>query len=72
MAALAWDIKVPELEMLTSLEFESSAQDVHQELHQVFRGCENVREENESDDNRKLFVEAEGLVEGAVVDEDGK
>ena len=67
-----WVINAPKLEMYTSLEFESSAQDVHEELHHVFRGCENVREENESDDDGELSVEAEGLIEGAVVDEDGE
>ena len=67
-----WVINGPELEMPTSLEFESSAQDVHQELHQVFRGCEDVREENEANNDRELLVEAEGLVEGAVVDKDRK
>ena len=72
MAALAWVINVPESEMLTSLEFESSAQNVHQEFHQVFRGCENVREEDEANDDRELFVETEGLVEGAVIDKDRK
>lgn len=54
------------------MEFEFSAQDVHQQLHHCVHGCEGVREEDESNDDGKLLVEAEGLVEGAVVDEDGE
>ena len=56
--------------MQTSLEFEFSAQNVHQQLHHRVHGCESVREEDEPNNNGELLVEAKGLVEGTVVDED--
>ena len=63
-------IDVTVLEMLPSLEFELSAQYVHQQLHHRVHRCKSIREEDESYDDRELLVEAEGLIEGAVVDED--
>lgn len=60
------------METLTSLEFEFSAQNVHQQFHHRVHGCEGIREEDEANDDGKLLVEPEGLVEGAVVDEDGE
>lgn len=60
------------MDNLTSLEFKFSAQDVHQQLHHCVHGCEGVREKDESNDDGKLLVEAERLVEGAVVDEYGE
>ena len=50
----------------------SSAQNVHQQLHHCVHGCEGIREEDETNDDGELLVEAEGLVEGAVIDEDGE
>ena len=58
--------------MHTSLEFKFSAQYVHQQLHHRVHGCEGVREEDEANDDGEFLMEAEGLVEGAVVDEDGE
>lgn len=58
--------------MHTSFEFEFSAQYVHQQLHHRVHGCENIREEDEPNDDRKLLVEAKRLVEGAVIDKDGE
>ena len=58
--------------MPTSLEFEFSTQDVHQQLYHRVHGCESVREKDKSNDDGELVVEAEGLVEGAVVDKDGE
>ena len=56
--------------MQTSLEFEFSAQNVHQQLHHRIHGCESVREEDKPNDDGEFLVEAKGLVEGTVVDED--
>ena len=67
---LVWFMDKPELEMLTSLELKFPAQNVHQQLHHGVHGCESIREEDESNDDRELLVEAEGLVKGAIVDED--
>ena len=58
------------MQMPTSLEFEFPAQNIHQQLHHRVHGCERIREEDESNDDWELLVEAEGLVKGAVVDED--
>ena len=57
---------------LTSLKFELSAQNVHQQLHHRVHGREGVRKKDKPNDDGKFFVKAEGLVEGAVVDKDGK
>ena len=54
------------------MEFELSTQNVHQQLHHGVHGCEGVREEDEANDDGKVLVKAEGLVKGAVVDEDGE
>lgn len=54
------------------MEFEFSAQNVHQQLHHGVHGCQGVREEDEANDDGEFLVEAEGLVERAVVDEDGE
>ena len=59
-----------EVETYTGLELELSAQNVHQQLHHRVHWGEGVREEDEANDDREFLVEAEGLVEGAVVDED--
>lgn len=58
--------------MHTSLKFEFPAQNVHQQLHRSVHGCEGVREEDEANDDGKLLVEAERLVEGSIVNEDGE
>lgn len=60
------------MENQTSLEFKLSAQNIHQQLHHRVHRCEGVREEDEANDDGELLVEAKGLVEGAVVDEDGE
>lgn len=60
------------MEDQTSLKFKFSTEDIHQQLHHRVHGCEGVREEDESDDDGELLVKAEGLVKGAVVDEDGE
>lgn len=60
------------MQMPTSLEFEFPAQDVHQQLHYRVHRRERVGEEDESNDDGELPVETKGLVEGAVVDEDGE
>ncbi len=57
---------------LVRLELEFSGQDVHEELDDGVHGCQSIREEDEADYDGALVVEAEGLVEGAVVDEDGE
>lgn len=54
------------------MKLELSAQNVHQQLHHRVHGCEGVREKDEANYDGKLFVKAEGLVEGAIIDEDGK
>ena len=56
----------------TGLEFKSPAEDVHQELHDRVHGGQDIGKEDEADDDGKLLVEAKGLVEGTVVDEDGE
>jgi len=56
----------------TCLEFESSAQDIHQKLHHGIHGCKSVGEQDKSNDDRKLFIEAKRLIQRAVVDEDGE
>ena len=58
------------LRKLIGLEFVLSAEDVHQELDDCVHWCESVREEDEPDYDWEFVVEAEGLVEGFVVDED--
>ena len=54
------------------MEFEFSAQNVHQQLHHGVHGSEGVGEEDEANNDGILFVEAEGLIEGTIVDEDGE
>ena len=58
--------------MLTGLELEFPAQNVHQELDHGVHGCESIREEDEPNDDRELLVKSERLVKGAVVDKDRK
>ena len=69
---LVWLIDTSRNGIYTSLEFEFPAQNVHQQLHHSIHGCEGVREEDEANDDGELLVEAEGLVEGSVVNEDGE
>ena len=57
-------------EMLTGLKFELAAQNVHQQLHHRVHRGESIGEEDEANDDGKLLVEAEGLVQGVVVDKD--
>lgn len=54
------------------MEFELSTQNVHQQFHHGVHRCEGVREENEANDDGEFLVKAEGLVKGAVIDEDGE
>lgn len=58
------------METYTGLEFELSAQNVHQQLHHRVHWGEGVREEDEANDDGEFLVEAKGLVEGTVVNED--
>lgn len=60
------------MQMPTSLELEFPAQNVHQQLHYRIHRRERVREEYESNDDGKFPMKTKGLVEGAVVDEDGE
>lgn len=69
---LVWFNGIFGVENPTSLKLEFSAENVHQQLHHRVHGCEGVREKDKANDDGEFFVEAEGLVEGAVVDEDGK
>ena len=52
------------------MEFEFSAQNVHQQLHDRVHGCQSVRKEDGSNDDGEISVEAEGLVKRTIVDED--
>ena len=54
------------------LELVSSAEDVHQELDDCVHWCQGVREQDEADYDGEFLVEAEGLVEGFVVNENGE
>lgn len=54
------------------LELELAGQDVHAELEEHVHGGEGVGEEEEADDDGVFGEEAEGRVEGVVVDEDGE
>lgn len=58
------------LRELIGLELVAPGEDVHEQLDDCVHGREGVGEEDEADDDGKLFVEAESLVEGFVVDED--
>lgn len=58
------------LRELVGLELVAPGEDVHEQLDDCVHGRESVGEEDEADDDGELFVEAEGLVEGFVVDED--
>lgn len=57
---------------LTGLIFKPPGENVHQKLDHTVRGAENLIEQDESDHDRLLVVEAEGLVQAAVVDEDAE
>ena len=54
------------------MEFESPAQDIHQKLNHGIHGCKSVGEQDKSNDDRKFLEEAKGLVQRAVVNEDGE
>ena len=54
------------------LELELAAQDVHEQLEDGVHGAHGVGEEDEADHDGLLAVEAEGLVQRLVVDEDGE
>lgn len=60
------------LRELVGLELVAPREDVHQQLDHRVHGRQSVREEDEADDDGHLRVEAEGAVEGLVVDEDGE
>ena len=60
------------LRKFVGLELVATAEDVHQQLDDCVHWCQSVREEDESDYDGELFVEAEGLVEGLVVNEYGE
>ena len=57
---------------LTGLEFKLSAQDVHEQVNDGVRRRQDIGEKDEADDDGELVVEAKGLVERTVVDEDGE
>jgi hypothetical protein len=56
----------------TSLELKFSAQHIHEQLDDGIHGGKGIREEDEANDDREFLVEAEGLEERAIVDEDGE
>ena len=58
--------------LLTGLELELPAEDVNELVDDGVLGREHVGEEDEADDDGEVVVEAKGLVEGVVVDEDGE
>lgn len=60
------------LRELVGLELVAPREDVHQQLDHGVHGRQGVGEEDEADDDGHFGVEAEGAVEGLVVDEDGK
>lgn len=60
------------LRELVGLELVAPREDVHQQLDHGVHGREGVGEEDEADDDGHFAVEAEGAVEGLVVDEDGE
>lgn len=60
------------LRELVGLELVAPGEDVHQQLDHGVHGREGIGEEDEADDYGHLGVEAEGFVEGLVVDEDGE
>lgn len=60
------------MQVPTSLELEFPAQNIHQQLHYRVHRREGVGEEDEPNDDGKFPVEAKGLVQGTVVDEDGE
>lgn len=53
----------------TSFKLELAGKNVHQKLHNAVCRAEHLVEKNESDHNRLLVVEAKGLVQAAIVDE---
>jgi 3-oxoacyl-ACP reductase-like protein len=53
----------------TSFEFKLAAKDVHQKLNDSIHRREGVREQEETDHNGLLAVEAERLVERIIVHE---
>ena len=53
----------------TSLEFESSREDVHEKLHHAVRRAEHFVEQYETNNDRLFPVEAKSLVQTPVVDE---
>ena len=57
---------------LIGLEFVFAAEDVHQELDDCVHWCQSIGEEDEADYDWEFVVEAEGLVERFIVDEDGE
>ncbi len=57
---------------LVSLELELSGEDIHEEFDDGVHGGEGVGEEDEANNDRVLMVEAEGVVERGIVDEDGE
>lgn len=54
----------------TSLEFKSTAENVHQQLDHRIHRCQSIREQEESDHDGLFVEETERLVQGLVVDED--
>jgi hypothetical protein len=55
---------------LTSLEFIFPAEHIHQELDNQVHWCKSVREEQETNDDRKLLMESERVVKRFVVHEE--
>jgi hypothetical protein len=55
-------------EIHTSFKLKLSAQDIHQQLNDRVHWCKCVREKDEPYYDRILFVETEGLIEGADVE----
>lgn len=65
--------RIPQLvRKFIRLEFVTTAEDIHQELDDCVHWREGVGEEDEADNDGELIVEAEGLVERLVVDENGE
>jgi hypothetical protein len=61
-----------DIKLRTSLKLESPAQHIQQKLHHGIHGCKSVGEEDKSNDDGEFLVEAKGLVQRAIVDEDGE
>lgn len=49
---------------------EFTRQDIHQQLHHSIHGSKGIGEKDEADDDWTLLVEAEGRIQGAIVNED--